>query len=104
MPNRMAKRPVAPDWNGPTENNGATEPRGELHIALLAPDDATAAAWRTQARVITPALWKGGKVALHVITFDQNAGDPALLMALVDLGLLDSKDAGFVGYPSGLKS
>lgn len=98
-------RVLAPDWSPATEDNGAATPRGELHVALLAPDATTAAAWRAKARVITPPLWKGGVVRLHVITINpEQHGDPAVLMALVDLGLIDPKDAGIVGYPSGLAS
>lgn len=99
---QVPARVLAPDWSPATEDNGADTPRGELHVALLAPDAATAAAWRARARVITPPLWKGGNVRLHVVTFDPGLGDPRLLLALVDLGLLDSKDAGLVGYPSSL--
>ena len=102
VPGRVPEHVLAPDWSGPTEDNGATTPRGELHVALVAPDAATAAAWRRTARVITPPLWKGGRVNLHVIHIAEPLGDPALLMAMVDLGLIDAKDAGFVGYPSGL--
>lgn len=54
--------------------------------------------------MITPPLWKGS-VALHVIVLGPPAGDKninaELLMALVDLGLIDARDAGFIGYPSG---
>ena len=97
-------RVLAPDWVPPTEDNGADTPRGELHVALVAPDAATAASWRTRARLITPPLWKGGRTQLHVVHFDLELGDPRLLIALVDLGLIDSKDAGMVGYPSGLNA
>lgn len=101
LPERAPARPVAPDWTSPTEGNGTAQPRATLHVALLAPDTATAALWTRQARVITPPLWKGGSVELHVVVLDGDHGDPRLLQALIDLGLIDSTDAGFVGYPSG---
>jgi hypothetical protein len=102
LPEPIPARAVAPDWSGPTEDNGLATPRGELHIALLAPDAATAATWRTRARVIIPPLWKGGKVQLHIVTQDPAMGDAKILLAMIDLGLIDAQDAGIVGYPSGL--
>lgn len=37
---------------------------------------------------------------LHVVTL-QTEANPDILMALVDLGLVDAADAGIIGYPSG---
>jgi hypothetical protein len=101
---RVPERAMAPDWNSPTEDNGLTTPRGELHVALLAPDADTATQWRKRARVVTPPLWKGGKVSLHVVVHDASKDpDASVLLAMVDLGLIDSADAGLIGYPSGLE-
>ncbi len=103
VPERVPEHALAPDWNSPTEGNGSATPRGELLVALLAPDAATAAIWRQRARVVTPPLWKGGKVTLHVIV-SESTGDPQILLAMVDLGLIDSTDAGLIGYPSGVET
>ncbi len=99
---QLPARVLAPDWQPPTEDNGAATPRGELLVALFAPDAATAMIWRQRARVIVPPLWKGGKVTLHVVVQEPVLGDPEVLLALVDLGLIDAQDGGLVGYPSGL--
>lgn len=103
VPDRVPRHLVAPDWVGPTEGNGSDTPRADLHVALLAPDHTTANLWRPRARVVTPPLW-AGKVHLHVVVMDVIHGDPEVLLAMVDLGLIDSVDAGLVGYPSGLDS
>ena len=101
----LPERAMAPDWSSPTDGNGAATPRAELHVALVAPDATTAAIWRQSARVIVPPLWKGGKVTLHVIHIDSTEDiDTALRLALVDLGFLDAKDVGLIGYPSGVPS
>ena len=105
MPEPVSPRPVAPDWSSPTEGNGLAQPRGKLHVALLAPDAETARVWRQRARIVTPPLWKGGKVQLHVVIHDAaRQPDAAVLLAMVDLGLIDSADAGLIGYPSGLEN
>ena len=105
VPEHVPERPLAPDWRGATEDNGLDQPRGVLHVALLAPNEHVAAEWRQRARIVVPPLWKGGKVTLHVVTVDDEAPslNEQLLFALVDLGLLDSADAGLVGYPSALE-
>lgn len=101
---QVRPRSVASNWTGPTEGNGTDQPRGELHVALIAPDATTAALWRQRARVIIPPLWRGGRVQLHVVTVDtsisQNA-DERLLLAMIDIGLVDAHDTGIIGYPSG---
>jgi hypothetical protein len=103
VPQRAPARVVAPDWQSPTEGNGLAQPRATLHVALLAPDPTTATLWQRQARIITPPLWKGGKVELHIVVVNEETqrADPKLLQTLTDLGLIDATDAGFVGYPSG---
>ena len=103
VPEPVPPRSVAPDWNSPTEDNGVTAPRADMHIALVAPDPATAEIWRRQARLIRPPLWKG-KVFLHVVTIDKDKSkgvDPLVLQAMVDLGFADSTDIGLIGYPEG---
>lgn len=101
VPEEVPARLVAPDRLGPTEGNGVAVPREVLHVALVAPDRKTAAIWRGLARVVTPPLWKGGQVQLHVITKEEgNTVDTTVLLAMVDLGLISSKTAGIIGYPS----
>lgn len=106
---RVPERSVAPDWNSPTIDNGVAEPRGILHIALVIPD---AQAFNTLAKrvyVVKPPLWKG-EVRLHAIPEPgKNDADITLYikLALIDLGLIDSKDVQIdrasieLGYPSG---
>jgi len=53
---------------------------------------------------VTPPLWKGGKVTLHVVVHDPAKGDAQVLLALIDLGLIDSADTDLIGYPSGIKA
>lgn len=102
MPDPVPERPLAPDWRSATEGNGADQPRDTMHVALVAPDTATAEVWRRQARLIKPPLWKGGKVMLHVVVIDTTKSkdlDPLVLQAMVDLGFADSTDLGLLGYP-----
>lgn len=92
---------MAPDWISPTEDNGVSLPRDDMHIALVAPDPETAEIWRRQARLIRPPLWKG-RVHLHIVTIDTTKShdlDPLVLQAMVDLGFADSADIGLIGYP-----
>lgn len=99
---------MAPDWRSPTEDNGAATPRDTLHIALLATSSDEVRAL-SKVRVITPPLWKGGKIALHVIlSKDLKEADILIRQTLVDLGLADSRDLAIgppdqltLGYPTG---
>lgn len=103
---------IPPDWRGPTEGNGDGLPPADLHIALLAPDRDTAEKLRGRVRIIRPPLWKGGRIFLHVIPETQRKKyrevDMNILLAMVDLGMIDSADAEIappddltIGYPSG---
>lgn len=102
---------MAPDWVSPTEGNGTDLPRAVLHIALLAPNKEAERFLRGYVRVVKPPLWDG-KVMIHVIPINEkkNDVDIKLAQAMIDLGLLDSKDLQIgppddftIGYPSGLK-
>ena len=106
-------RAVAPDWQSPTLDNGLAAPPGDLHVAIVVPDAATAALLRGNVRVVKPPLWKDGHIYLHVIVSDDRHGaagiDIRLAQAMADLGLLDAADLGIgppdgitQGYPSGL--
>ena len=108
VPIDVPERAMAPDWVSPTEGNGSDAPRAELHIALIAPNAEVAKQLRT-VRVVKPPLWKGGKILLHVLTPNRLGIDLSVAQALVDLGLVDSKDVTIeapdgieLGYPSGL--
>ena len=113
MPERVSQRSLAPEWVSPTEHNGTATPRAVLHVALIAPNVAEAERIKGRLRVITPPLWRGGKVYLHIIPEDQLQGsgdlDIRIRQALVDLGFADSTDVGIgppeettIGYPSGV--
>lgn len=98
----ISERSVAPDWTSPTEGNGVDTPRDELHIALIARNDAAAEALEA-IYVIKPPLWKGGKVELHVIRADKRSQDNLTIrQALADLGLADSRELEILPYPSGV--
>lgn len=114
VPAGIPARAVAPDWTSPTEDNGVSAPRAELHIALLVPDRATADLLRNRVRVVRPPLWHGGKIYLHIIPEDQRRRyadmDFKILQAIVDLGWLDASDLDIgppdqttIGYPTGVK-
>lgn len=102
---------MAPNRPNPTQDNGSTLPRTDLHIALILPDRATAQQLKNKIRVVKPPLWPG-KVYLHFIPEDQRyryrSLDTRTLIALVDTGLVDAKDVDIgppahitLGYPSG---
>lgn len=111
VPGPAPARPVAPDWKSPTEGNGSTTPRADLHIALVAPNPKTAHFLRDRIRIVRPPLWHGGKVYLHIIPEDQRSEDDIdilLAQTLADLGLADAADMHIgppdgvtLGYPSG---
>ena len=112
LPEPVPTNPVAPDRHGPTEDNGLTAPRAELHIALIAPNRETAELIRGHIRIVKPPLWHGGKIYLHVITEDRRSKtigiDARVLQAVVDLGFADARDVEIaepdeftIGYPSG---
>ena len=109
VPDPVPERAMAPEWVSPTEGNGSDAPRADLHIALVAPNKEIAGQLNT-VRVIKPPLWKGGKVYLHVLIADKAMVDLKVAQAMVDNGLLDSRDLQIgppdgltAGYPSGLK-
>lgn len=95
LPERSTKRPVAPDGSNPTLDNGATVPRTDLHIALLAADKDTAELLRNRVRVVKPPYWNG-RVHLHIIREDLRkkyaTADVQVLQAVVDLGWGNARD------------
>lgn len=111
VPDRVPERAMAPDWVSPTEGNGTDAPRADLHVALVAPNAEVAKQLR-DIRVIRPPLWHGGRILLHVLTAKKGLGvDLTVAQAMVDLGLLDSKDLDIgppdeitEGYPTALKA
>lgn len=112
VPQLAPEHELAPDWRGETEDNGVLAPRADLHIALVAPDLATAREWKKNAFLVTPPLWKDGRVHIHVILDNRKTkyGElpMKLLQAMADLGLMDAKDLEIskadmlfdLGYPS----
>lgn len=109
VPQPVPARALAPNWRSPTEDNGLSAPRADLHIALIAPDADTAKQLR-KVRVVKPPLWQGGKIFLHVITERKGWGmdDYKIMQAVADLGWADARDlqigppdAVTNGYPSG---
>jgi hypothetical protein len=108
VPERGPRRTVAPDWVSPTEDNGLAIPRDTLHVIVLAHNEAARALLANNLRVVTPPLWKGGEVQLHIVTsHNLNTDDIRIRQTLVDLGLVDSYDVDIAvptttdGYPSG---
>lgn len=109
VPGLLPAHPVAPDWRSQTEDNGLLAPRADLHVALVAPDMATYKLLRKNVYVVTPPLWKDGRVRLHVILrpkVDKGLIPMAVLQAMADLGFVDAKDLEIsladmdLGYPS----
>jgi hypothetical protein len=111
VPQPVPASGMASDWIGPTEGNGTGLAPADLHIAILAPDRKTADSLKGRVRIIRPPLWQGGRIFLHVIPEDQRKRlkgvDMTILLAMVDLGMIDSADAEIgppddltVGYPS----
>lgn len=73
-----------------TEGNGTGLPRADLHIALLAPDEATAKLIE-RVKIVRPPYWQG-KVHLHVVvSADMTVDDVMILQAAADLGWGTSK-------------
>lgn len=109
----IPKRALAPDWISPTEDNGLSAPRAELHIALTCDGPDAERILKNGVRVIKPPLWHGGKIYTHIIRTDKLkkslSMDIQILQAVADLGWLDAVDleigppeAMTDGYPSGV--
>lgn len=97
---RVPIRELAPNRRNPTEGNGTSTPREQLHIILLARNHNTANLLKNHVRVIKPPLWRGGEVLTHIVESENLSSDDILIrQAMVDLGWADSKDLDISGYP-----